>query len=101
MADELYAKLNHPSPSALLEETARGIHAAVAPEALESAARALLDISRRGLLGRGLGEEALLAPLCLRRRLTLNPAAEFLRDVERVGFEAAVKARTNIGEELL
>lgn len=50
-------------------------------EALHRLVREILDLAREGLRERGLGEEAMLAPLYERWEKRTNPAAEMLRMV--------------------
>lgn len=100
LCDAFYAQYDLYDENILVRQAAQNGHLRQIPEAQTDALLAqLLEISKRGLIKRGYGEEAFLAPLENRARLRDNPASVFLADPD--GFDKAVDKRKKLSEPLV
>lgn len=61
----------------------------------------LLEVSKKGLIERGFGEEKFLAPIYARSNISDCPAQRLLRRERLLGAHSAYLERTEIGEDII
>lgn len=90
-----------PQPNVRCEQASLG-NAAFAPRGeIESYAKELLALSRKGLEDRGFGEEAFLSALEKRSSILCSPAQRLMAQERRIGLKPALLERARLGEAMM
>ena len=101
LARDFDAHHDMPSPNERNHQASIGCCAFADTEDILRYAREMFSLAKKGLRGRGFGEERMLEPLENRQTLLDNPASALMRIVKEHGETKAFMTRTAIGESFV